>query len=63
MSKKKIKKDPKNKNSSIINLVEGTRRFVLGNPADEENTTSWKTTLLLIVLLIVVFFLYSFLES
>lgn len=55
MSKKKSKK-----NGSIVTLIEGTRRFILGNPSDEENSTSWKDTLLLIVLLIAVFFFYSF---
>ena len=59
MSEKNKKKDQKNKNGSLVNLVEGTRRLVMGNPSDEENITSWKDTLLLIVLLIVVFFLYS----
>lgn len=57
------KKELKKKDNSIINLVEGTRRFTLGIPSDKNDTTSWKSTLLLIVVLIAVFFIYSLFEK
>lgn len=53
----------KKKDSPIINLIEGTRRFTLGIPSDKNDNISWKSTLLLIVVLISAFFIYSLFEK
>lgn len=55
----KNNKNSKKKSGSLINLVEGTRRRMLGISSDENSTTNWVDTLILMVVIIVAFFLFS----